>query len=39
MFRKNNCSSSGGHFCTNSMQYFIMYLWVSNHITLVARHP
>jgi hypothetical protein len=38
MFQTNNCSSSGGNFCTRIMQYFIMYLWVSNHIMLATRH-
>jgi len=27
MFRTNNCSSSGGYFCTRSIQYFTMHLW------------
>jgi hypothetical protein len=27
VFRTNNCSSSGGYFCTCSIQYFTMHLW------------
>ena len=30
MFRIKNCSSSGSYFCTRSIQYSIMHLWVSN---------
>ena len=27
MFRTNNCSSSGGYFCTCSIHYFTMHVW------------
>jgi len=27
MFRTSSCSSSGGYFCTRSIQYFTTHLW------------
>jgi len=30
MFQTDNCSASAGHFCTCSIRYFTMHLWVSN---------
>jgi len=38
MFLTNNCSSSGGYFCTRSIKYFTMHLWdvqLLPHIVLI----
>ena len=38
MFRTNNCSSSGGQFCTRSVQYFSMHLCDVQVLTLLFHN-